>query len=50
MQYVNCESCVTTGGRLEESLLIVSGVTNEMKSRKSGYPEVDSFALGPVHV
>jgi hypothetical protein len=37
-------------GRLEESLLIVTGVTNEMKSRKSDYPEVNSFALAPVLV
>jgi hypothetical protein len=36
--------------RLEESLLIFSGIANEMKSRKSGHPEADSFALGPVLV
>ena len=41
LQYVNCESCVTSGGRLEESLLIVSGIANEMKSRQYGPPEVD---------
>ena len=51
LQYVNCESCVTSGVfRLEESLLIFSGIANEMKSRKSGDPEADSFALGPVLV
>jgi hypothetical protein len=51
VQYVNCESCVTSGVfRLEESLLIVSGIANEMKSRQYGHPEIDSFAFGPVHV
>jgi hypothetical protein len=51
VQYVNCESCVTSGVfRLEESLLIVSGLANEMKSLQYGHPEIDSFAFGPVHV
>ena len=38
------------GVRLEESLLIVTGITNEMKSREYGHPEINSFALGPFHV
>ena len=50
MQYGNCESCATSGSRLEESLLIFSGIANEMKSREYGHPEVDAFALGPVPV
>jgi hypothetical protein len=50
VQYVNCESCVTSGVfRLEESLLIVNGIANEMKSGQYGHPEIDSFAFGPVH-
>jgi hypothetical protein len=36
--------------RLEQFLLIVSGIANEMKSREYGPPEADSFALGPVLV
>jgi hypothetical protein len=36
--------------RLEQFLLIVSGIANEMKFREYGPPEADSFALGPLHV
>ena len=36
--------------RLEQFLLIVSGIANEMKFREYGPPEADSFAFGPVHV
>ena len=51
VQYVNCESCVTSGVfRLEERLLIVSGFANEMKSWQYGHLEIDSFAFEPVHV
>jgi hypothetical protein len=52
VQYVNCESCGVTSRvlRLEEFLLIVSGIANEMKSREYGHSEVASFAFGPVHV